>query len=62
MTEFGNDNFSQFTKRFAIVASKFDMFAGTKKRIVLQIFNLERDKIKEIATTLQEFFGDDNGD
>lgn len=25
------------------------------------VFKLERDKIKDIATTLQEFFGDDKG-
>lgn len=34
MTESGDNNFSKFTKRFAIVASKFDMFAGTKNCII----------------------------
>lgn len=34
MTESGNDNSSKFTKRFAVMASKFDMFAGTKNCII----------------------------
>ena len=34
MTKSVNDNFSKFTKRFAIVASKFDMFSGIKNCII----------------------------
>lgn len=34
MTESGNDTLSKFTKRFAIIASKFDTFAGKKGLII----------------------------
>ena len=53
MTESGSDAFSKFTKRFAIIASKFDMFAGKKDIFIIGIAKNE-ESAKKLVEEIKE--------
>lgn len=57
MTEYENDIFNKFTKRFTIIASRFDMFAGKKERIIGIAKDEESAKklVEEMKETELEF-------
>lgn len=53
MTKSRNDTFRKFTKRFAIIASKFDTFAGKKDVFIIGIAKNE-ESAKTVAENMKE--------